>query len=214
MPTYTLDHITDMVALRINEFPDCRRKTSAGPAATSLREMVAVALGDTACRLTRTAPLRIFAKPLDLSDYIRKNADWGNADFAEVLLPERFCRLHSLRLPGWGTTLSEEYPGDTLRCSLAEAAPEWLRSRPMRPWLRIAASPAGDSLRFGPPVATAPLMAQYIPLPRFDPDDEWLLDFDAALFTPLISLLAAVCSGETQSLSAPFTPLHEIFFAV
>lgn len=187
----TLREISDLVGLRLDQFPECRLSLApSARAGTSLREMVAVLMEPVACSLTRELPLAHFSTLSDMRQHIRVNTDWGEEGYAEVDLPEDFCRLHSLRLEGWGATLSEDYAADPLRVALGEMAPGWLASQRLRPWLRIMHRDSGATLRFGPPTAATPLEANYVALPRYDADDEVLLNLDPALILPLSERIA------------------------
>lgn len=191
MATITLRRLTDLVGIRLGEFPDCRLPPESTSIATSLSDMIIAVLQTTAERITRETPLSAFSETTDFSKHLLRETDWGETHFAETPLPADFCRLHSLRLHSWTQTLSEEYPGDPLRASLAENAPTWMLASPGRPWLRIIRHDSQATLRFGPPEAISPIMACYIPLPEYDKDDEWLTNFDASLTPALVDSIVA-----------------------
>ena len=170
----------------------------AGSSAVSLATMIAVILEDAAVEITREAQLSDFSETTDMRTHIRTQSDWGEERYAEVELPEDFCRLAALRLRGWGATLNEENPGDALRAGICEEAPDWLAMRPMRPWLRLSRLEHTPTLRFGPPTGADPLEAAYIPIPRFDTDDEWLIGLDPALLPRLIDRLTLILRSQND----------------
>lgn len=196
MPTVTLDHVTDLVALMKDEFPDCRLPAAPDALQSTLSEMVEVGIEEAAREATRAAPLSAFTSPSDFLDLIPGADVSADNAFAELTLPSNFCRLSALRLPGWGTTLDEEHPGDPLRSSLGEAAPEWMRLRRCRPWLRIMRQASRTMLRFGPPSGSPAISAAYIPLPSYDSASRTLRDFDPVLTSELTKILVArIASG-------------------
>lgn len=187
----TLREITDLVAIRLDEFPECRlalQPTSA--ARSSLAEMTEVLLEPVARDLTRAAPLSQFAAPADMRPHIRSEADWGEDGFAEVELPADFCRLHSLRMERWGLTLTDDFHGDPLRAALGETAPAWLTAQTMRPWLRIMRHDDRATMRFGPVTEPMPLAASYIPLPEYDAAERRLNRLDPSLLFTLSERIA------------------------
>lgn len=192
MATVTLSHLTDLVALKLDEFPDCRLTTLPGNLQTTLREILSIVVEKEAQRLTRQAALTMFTEVTDFRKLLRSDTDWGEDNYAELDLPPDFCRLHSFRLHGWTATLSEAYSGDTLRTTLGAEAPRWLASRPSRPWVQVICRGNGRTLRFGPPVSATAIEANYVALPRFDMNDEWLTGFDTALLPQLVDSLAEI----------------------
>lgn len=190
MTSLTLDHITDLVALRLGEFPDNRIIPAGGTAQTSLGEMVKVRLEDAARQLTRAAPLDSFSVASDLRPFLANAAMSADGSRATVDLPDDFCRLRAFRVEGWGVTLDEDFTGDPLRASLCETVPAWLRNRPGRPWIRIHGEGATLRLSYGPVSASAFSEAAYIPLPVYDAALQSLIGFDPALQNDLITLLA------------------------
>ncbi|MDE6010426.1 MAG: hypothetical protein K2F87_03130 [Muribaculaceae bacterium] len=197
MATFTLSHITDLVALKCGEFPDCRLSPSPGGAASSLRDMLTLLIAPTARHLTMEAPLERFTETVDFRRLLLSESDWGEEGFAELTLPADFCRIHSLRLPGWGSTLSESIPGDPLRVALGESAPPWMALRRTRPWMRLMKRGATHLLRFGPPVAALPDEAAYISLPTYDEDDEWISGMEPSLLPDLVDALTADLANMT-----------------
>lgn len=191
MSSFTLSHITDLVALRRGEFPDCRTAVIETTYETSLSAMIETMLEERARQLTRAAPPAVFTEYSDFSNLFATPAYSSTSAYGEVLLPADFCRLGSLRLKEWSRSLSDEFHGDSLRVELCENAPLWLMSRPGRPWLRIFDSCAGRRLRFGPTSTHIPEEATYIPLPAYQSSGALLTSFDPTLLTPLIDELLA-----------------------
>ena len=190
MASISLSHITDLTALKIGEFPDCRLPPTPGAEQTTLSAMLEVRIEEAARHLTRTLPLSHFSAPADLRPAFAAASTASSGSYAELTLPADFCRLTGLRLPGWGTSLNEDFPGDPLRAALCENAPAWLIARQGRPWLRLIKGGSRTLLRFGPPAASIPVEAAYIPLPRYDPVSRLLDNFDPALLSPLIEILS------------------------
>ena len=190
MASIPLSHITDLTALKIGEFPDCRLPPTTGAEQTTLSAMLEVRVEEAARRLTRTLPLSQFSAPTDFRPAFAAASTPAAGNYTDLTLPADFCRLTSLRMAGWWLTLNEDFPGDTLRAALCENAPAWLMKRPGRPWLRLIRSADKTVLRFGPPAAEGPVEASYIPLPRYDPVTRLLDNFDPALLAPLIGILS------------------------
>lgn len=190
MADLSLDHITDLVAMRVGEFPDHRFTIAGGTMQSSLAEMVEVRLEEGARRLTHEAPLHRFSSAIDMRQNFSSLSISTDGSFAELILPDDFCRLTALRMPGWGATLNEDYTGDKLRSSMGENAPKWLKARCGRPWLRLTRISDRITLRFGPSTASIPDTATYIRLPVYDSLEKSLNGFDEALLSDLISLLS------------------------
>ena len=188
MASLTLERLTDMVALRLGEFPDCRL-TAPADGQCSLGEMIEVGIEEAARHITRSASLSDFSESTDLTPFFAGvSPDVARASMT-LTLPPDFCRLLSIRFPDWGVTLDEEHRGDRLRSELCETAPEWLRHRSGRPWLRLTCGPGRARITCGPTTSTLPSEAGYVSLPSYDSAARILRQFDPALTERLITHL-------------------------
>lgn len=191
MTPVTLSCVTDLVALRMDEFPDCRTPPAPGTSSrVTLAEMIEPVIEKMALRLTLATPLDGFSDPADMCAHIRAESDWGEEGYAEVQLPDDFCRLHSLRMAGWGRTLSDDNPGHPLSIALGDSAPGWATSNPLYPWLLTYTRQSATVMRFGPATSAIPICASYIPKPHYDRATSTLTGLDPALLLPLAEALA------------------------
>ena len=179
MSIITLAHLTDLVALCLGEFPDCRIAPAAGSLQSSLAEMIEPPLPSIAREITLSAELSQFTEPKDFTLHAATTITITNNKVATITLPDDFCRLHSVQFDSWPHPLSEDRRGDPLRESLAESAPPWLAQRTLRPWLRLTLQ-TGTHILTCAPASAPPTTANYIPHPEYDPSTPPLLNFDAA----------------------------------
>ena len=191
MISVTLTRITDLVGLRLDEFPDCRTPPSpATSRSATLAEMIEPLIEGVALRLTLGLPIGEFTAPSDMRAHIRAETDWGEEGYAEVRLPDDFCRLHSLRMTGWGQTLSADNPGHPVSLALGDSAPAWATANPLYSWVHVYSRDDTRVMRFGPVTSPLPVCASYIPRPRYNRDSSVLTGLDPALLLPLAESLA------------------------
>lgn len=187
---FKLSYITDLVAVRLGEFPDWRRRRADPCRGVTLDESVAILLFDSALRLTSAAPLDSLGESTDFRNAVNTDSDWGELPFCSLEMPSDFLRLKVLMMPDWPHPLSESFRGDDAIIALGDAAPQWLAQRPRRPRLSIISSGISTTLRFGPTRATMPIAASYIPRPVYDSASQTLCNLDTSLLMPLAEDIA------------------------
>lgn len=194
----TLNEITDLVAIRMGEYPEWRGVPGMTIALGSkLSEMVRPLVAPIARQVVADLPLSDCKDTMDLSPVIASNTDWGEEDIYRCALPADFFRLHSLMMPDWPKALSGDGDEDRLRQELGSAAPEWMKKRAMRPMVRIfpATESATAEIHFGPTASRRPVNSAYIPIPEFDEKSETLRKFQPAALMPMVEAIAAYCSS-------------------
>lgn len=192
----SIDRLVDMVSLRLGEYPDWRvmQGRIAGGEHCSLMEMCEVEIEDTARRITRELPIEEFSSPIDLRSeiYSSGEVDEEGSDL-QYALPEDFCRLYTLRFPGWPHGLNDQCRGDRQILALGDAAPEWLRHRLGRPWMRIDnLGEKGSMLICSMGTRAWPESAAYIPLPYYDTTTRMLMKCDPAIIRRVVEELAVI----------------------
>ena len=190
---FKLSYITDLVALRIGEFPDWRRRRSDPCRGVCLDQLVETLLPSVALHLTAESPLDRLGEGTDFRLDLAREMNVSYPPAATFLLPDNFLRLKILLFPDWPHPLSDDFPADPQRLALGDSAPDWLTGRLRRPAMQILPQGGRSLLRFFPAPATntLPTAAVYIPRPVYDPDTQTLNDFDTALLSPLADSIAA-----------------------
>lgn len=186
-----LELISDLVALRISEFPDWRAQRDLEGSHCRLSEMIRLILEREAVNAVAELPLNLCTSLYDLTSHIHSATDWGEEYRYSCLLPGDFMKLAILWMPDWPGPLSEENPGDSLQISLGDAAPDWLKKRRTRPALQLIKRPEGTELWFGPTSATTPRAAACVARPTFDSKAEMLRKMQPAALNSLIANLAS-----------------------
>lgn len=188
----TLKALTGLVAKAIDEFPDFTSGGWSLESGCSLSDMVATGLSEKANEAVRVLSLKDCDFLVSLSDIIGQAEKWESSLYYSCALPSDFQRLHTLRLTDWPCSLSEEYPGDSLRIGLGLSAPEWLASRPSRPMLHILPADSASEARliFGPAENLTVMKACYVPVPLFDRPTSILRRFQSAALPGLVKEIA------------------------
>ena len=188
----SIELLTDLVAIRLGEFPDWRTGAGIGRDVT-LDMMTRRAATSEARRLTAALPPASCTDLRDFRKYLHDNTDWGFESLFPCTLPDDFMRIHSLWMPDWSVPLTEEHPADPLRLALGDSAPDWLTRHSLRPMIRIAE--IGDGKRelwFGPTSATMPRAATYIAAPAYNQDADMLTGIQPAIIPDLTAAIASI----------------------
>lgn len=189
----SVEHITDLVAVALGEYP-LWKGSQAQYISQGIRldEMVLPLIEIYARKAVSELNLEECTDLIDLTPTIVSATDWGEETLFSCSLPSDFMRLHSLWMPDWPKPLNQDATGDAMRGSLGEKAPEWLRQRSNRPFIRIF--PATDAtpaqIYFGPTKARRPMQAAYVAIPMLDDTDSTLLNFQPAALSILIDAIA------------------------
>ena len=188
-----LNTLSEMVAVRLGDYPDYKSGGWTASGGSPLSELVSIGLQPLATASVAALPLKDCSHLKDFSQHLHTSTDWGLDCIYCCKLPVDFMRLHSLRMADWPAPLSEESPGDRLLAALGDRAPKWML-RPLTPMLYVTPDSYGEgaNLWFGPTSTSQPITALYVPRPVYEPEEGMLYDFQPEALLPLTDRIADI----------------------